>query len=282
MNQLDWIDREITRRFRKKKISGLIVCCLVFVLGMSSFVYKARYEGGDLTCFREMTVTGTVFTSLTSFVLVWLYRRELKNKNPHTSGFLDFWRLSTAVTELMILFIVLLGYTPLSQDRPKLLRYDMMNMHLNIPILTVVTFVLNDEAIGKCNWKRLTGGLIFLALYGVLSIILILLRVIPEEKIPYKFLNVWSGQAWYIIGGGAGCLRGRISFFRFPILAEPQAFLVVLVQKSERFPKKAENLTVSPRRFFFSITSALLRQNEFRTICRRVDPWRFSSILSPH
>ena len=87
----------------------------------------------------------------------------------------------------------------MSQDRPKLLRYDMINMHLNIPILTVVTFVLNDEAIGKCSWKKLTGGLIFLELYSISVVTLILLRVIPEEKIPYRFLNVWSGQAWYTI-----------------------------------------------------------------------------------
>ena len=199
MNQYDRIDREITRRFRMRKITNLIVCALVFFLGLTSFIYKARYEGGVLTCFREMTVDGTVFTSLTSFALVCLNLYELKSKNPRTSSLLYFWRLSSAVTELMILFIVLLGYTSLSQDRPKLLRYDMMNMHLIIPVLTVVTFVLNDEAIGKCSWKKLTGGLIFLTLYSVSVITLILLRVIPEEKIPYQFLNFWSGQAWYTI-----------------------------------------------------------------------------------
>ena len=147
-----------------------------------------------------MTVDGTVFTSVTSFAVVWLNLHELKAENPRTSSLLYFCRLSSAVTELMILFIVVLGYTSLSQDRPKMLRFDMMNMHLVIPILTVVTFVLNDEAIGKCSWKKLTGGLIFLALYSVSMITLILLRVIPERKIPYKFLNFRTSQAWYTIG----------------------------------------------------------------------------------
>ena len=97
---------------QNEKIAGLIACALVFILGLTSFIYKARYEGGVLTCFREMTVDGTVFTSLTSFALVWLNLYELKEENPRTSNFLYFWRLSSAVTELMILFIVLLGYTP--------------------------------------------------------------------------------------------------------------------------------------------------------------------------
>ena len=199
MDLFDQISREITRRFRMKKITNLIICALIFFLGLTSFIFKARYEGAILTCFREMTVDGTVFTSLTSFALIWLNLHELRKQNPHTSNFLYFWRLSSAVTELMILFIVLLGYTPLSRDKPVLLRYDMMNMHLIIPLLTVISFVLNDEAIGKCSWKQLFGGLIFLGIYSVSVISLILLRIIPEEKIPYAFLNIRSGRAWYTI-----------------------------------------------------------------------------------
>ena len=133
MDRYEQIDREMTRRFRREKIVGMIICSMVFILGLTSLIYKTRYEGGILTCFREMTVDGTVFTSLTSFAMIWLYRSELKNDAPHTSDFLYFWRLSSGVAELMILFIVMLGYTPLSLDKPKLLRYDMINMHLIIP-----------------------------------------------------------------------------------------------------------------------------------------------------
>ncbi len=204
MSDLERIDRGITHRLRIKKLTNIALCAVIFFLSLTAFIFKARYEGGVLTCFREMTVDGTVFTGITSLLLVIFNTIELCQNNQHSSRAFYFWRLSSAVTEFMILFIVFLGFLPFwPYDNPVLLRYDMMNMHLIVPVLTMISFCINDEPIGRPRAYELLGGLNFLVIYGVSMIVLILLDVVPEDKIPYSFLNVKHGVSWITIAVGA-------------------------------------------------------------------------------
>ena len=204
MDRFEAVDREITRRLWVKKQTNMILCGAIFILSVLAFFFKARYEGGIPTCFREMTVDGTVFTGVTSLILVIFNAIELHQGNQHSSRALYFWRISSVVTEFMILFIVILGYMPFwPYDNPVLLRFDMMNMHLIIPVLTMISFCLNDEPVGKVRPAEMLSGLNFLAIYGITMIILILVSVVPEDKIPYSFLNVKHGVSWLTIAVAA-------------------------------------------------------------------------------
>ena len=73
----------------------------------------------------------------------------------------------------------------------------MLNMHLLIPLLTIFSFILNDSAIGKVSALELMYGLLIIAIYTVFILTLILTNVVPEDKIPYSFLDVRNQPFWY-------------------------------------------------------------------------------------
>ncbi len=146
-----------------------------------------------------MTVCATVLTSLTSAALVILNHIEIKAGSEHTFTSLYYWRLSSAVTETMVILIVLIGYLPFFSDHPVIGRYDMINMHVIIPLLTIGSFVFNDSPIGKVSMKYRLNGLYILIIYTVFILTLIIMNIIPENKIPYSFLDIRHQPAWYIL-----------------------------------------------------------------------------------
>ena len=75
---LDQISVRMRRRNLFRKLSNLMLCLVIVVFGIASTAYKVRYEGGFLTCFREMTVCATVLTSVTSAALVFQILYEIR------------------------------------------------------------------------------------------------------------------------------------------------------------------------------------------------------------
>ena len=66
---------------------------------------------------------------------------------------------------------------------------------LIIPLLTIGSFVFTDSPIGKLSPKYLY----ILIIYTVSMLTLILAYVIPENKIPYSFLDIRHQPVWYIL-----------------------------------------------------------------------------------
>lgn len=196
---LELLENKFIRRFRLKKQLNVVICFIIAVLGITSFIYKARYEGGVLTCFREMTVCGTVFSSVIALLYVLLSLHELRSGREINAKPLYYLRLSSATAEFIILIIVLIGYLPFVPARPVINRYDMINMHVLVPVLTLLSFLFNDSPQGKLSPVQLLGGLCFLLLYSVGEITCILLNIIPENKIPYFFLNVRNQPLWFTL-----------------------------------------------------------------------------------
>lgn len=193
---LERFEKEFTSKFRLKKIVNIAVCLVIFVLGITAFIYKARYEGGVLTCFREMTVCGTVFSSIVALLYVLVSAYEFAHNKEIEKPYLYYLRLSSATAEFIILIIVLIGYLPFIPAKPVIGRYDMINMHVLVPVLTLYSFLFNDPPRGRLTPVQRLGGLCFLLLYTLGEIICILLYIIPEEKIPYFFLNVRHQPLW--------------------------------------------------------------------------------------
>lgn len=92
--------------------------------------------------------------------------------------------------------IVLIGFLPFFSDHPVIARYDMLNMHLLIPLLTIGSFIFIDSAIGNVPRWKLIYGMVIIAIYTVFILTLILTNVIPEDKIPYSFLDVRNQPLW--------------------------------------------------------------------------------------
>ena len=183
-DSLNLIQVGMKRRNAQKKAINILVCLAIVILGITATIYKVRYEGGFWTCFREMTVCATVLTSLTSAALILLNLYEMKIGSEETFTSLYYWRLSSAVTEMIVLLIVLIGYLPFFSDHPVIGRYDMINMHVIIPLLTIGSFVFTDSPIGKISPVRRLKGLYIIIVYTVAMLTLILTYVIPENKIP--------------------------------------------------------------------------------------------------
>lgn len=196
---LELFEKSFEKRFRLKKQLNIGLCILIFILGLTSFIYKATYEGSALSCFREMTVCGTVFSSLVALAYAVLSLYELIRKTEIEALPLYYLRLSSASAEFIILIIVLVGYLPFVPAHPVIGRYDMINMHVLVPILTLISFVFNDPPRGKLNPVQRLGGLCFLLLYTIGETICILLYIIPEEKIPYFFLNIRHQPVWFTL-----------------------------------------------------------------------------------
>lgn len=183
----------------RNKVLSLIACVMTVILGLTAFAYKANYEGSVVSCFREMTVDGTLFTCLVAIIIGIQRIRELRARQDLPSRPCYFLHLSAAVTEELILLVVLIGSLPFFPDHPVFLRYDMINMHVLLPLITMTTFVLFSQYPGKLRPHDRLNGLIFIICYAVIMISLILLNVIPESKIPYSFLNVRHCAPWYLL-----------------------------------------------------------------------------------
>ncbi len=140
-HSLDRIEQKMTKRNRLRMTLNIAVCLMIILLGTTATIYKVMYEGGFITCFREMTVCATVLTTLTSAIHILVNLQELWLRSEISDKILYFFRLSSAVTEFMIILIVLIGYLPFFSDHPVIARYDMLNMHLLIPILTIGSFI---------------------------------------------------------------------------------------------------------------------------------------------
>ena len=180
----DQIEQQMKRRNRARKTMNIVICLIIALLGITATIYKVLYEVGFITCFREMTVCATVLTTLTSIDMIPLNLFELKIGSEISSRVLFFFRLSSAVTEFIVLMITLIGFLPFFSDHPVIARYDMLNMHVLIPLLMIGTFIFNDSAIGKIPKWKLIYGLIIITIYAVLILTLILTNVVPDSKIP--------------------------------------------------------------------------------------------------
>lgn len=196
-NAVEQFEKNIQERYFLKKKVNIVVCSIIFLLGVTAFVYKANYEGGFLTCFRELTCCGAAYSSVCALACAVISYVEYAKDTEFDSKTLYYFRLSSCATEFIILVIVIVGYLPFVPARPKILRYDMMNMHVLIPILTVLSFTINDPPIGKLKPRQCFGGLIFPYAYMIGILACILTGIVPREKIPYFFLDIQNQPLWF-------------------------------------------------------------------------------------
>ena len=196
----DAVQAAFDRQYRKKKQANMIICALIAVLGVTSFLYGLRLEPMP-TIFRWLTVDGTLFTTVSAILCVAVNLVEVLRNTELTRRSVYFLRLSSAVAESVILIVVLFSQLPVFPEHlPIFDRYDSFVMHVLVPLLGVETFLINDSPIGRLKPKERWYGTWFVTCYAVNILILIGTGALPPEWIPYPFLN-YRDNGWGVFFG---------------------------------------------------------------------------------
>ncbi len=131
--------------------------------------YKLKKRVNALFCFF-IAFWGTIFTSAVSLISGIVCVIEAARETEVTKKSVYFLRLSSATTESVIFTVVMVGLIPLVPDEPDIYSYPGIMMHLVVPIVTVMSFLLNDPPYGKPKPVEPMRGTLFLAIYGVVMI----------------------------------------------------------------------------------------------------------------
>ena len=191
-------------RFKYKKQLNILISLTISVLGFCSFfISVVRDMNWDfLSDFRFMTINGTVFTSIISLITAVISLVEIiKGEDIKLEKFY-FLRLTSVVTESIIAIVILMSLFPFIPDKPNILKYDSFNMHVIIPILTIVSFLIAEPPSDKIKPIMRFNGSALITIYSVIIVSLILWGVIPQSEIPYSFLEVNTRPLWYILLAG--------------------------------------------------------------------------------
>lgn len=191
-------------RFKYKKQLNILISITISVLGFCSFfISVVRDMNWDfLSDFRFMTINGTVFTSIISLITAVISLAEIiKGEDIKLEKFY-FLRLTSVVTESIIAIVILMSLFPFIPDKPNILKYDSFNMHVIIPILTIISFLIAEPPSDKIKPIMRFNGSALITIYSVIIVSLILWGVIPQKDIPYSFLEVNTRPLWYILLAG--------------------------------------------------------------------------------
>ena len=184
---------------------NLLFSSLIFFFGTSSVAVTAfsKIEENFFFEFRYMTLNGTVFTTLISLITMIISLSEIKTDRERQTKTLYYFRLSSAVTETIIAVVIGMSFLPFVPDNPNILSYDSFCMHVIIPLLSIVSFLISRSPKENLHpLQRLTCSWL-ITLYAVIVITMIIAGWIPQDKIPYSFLNIYTQPVWTLVYFGA-------------------------------------------------------------------------------
>lgn len=180
------------KRYRMKKITNLIFSIIIVCMGIFSFIFIWNYDKEEMLTFRWMTVDGTLFTTILTFMVIIANLYELIRKRELSRHFVYLVRLASAVAEGIILIVVLISQLPFFDEHMHLARIDMFFMHLCIPLLTILSFITNESPEKKLSIFDITVGTSFVIVYLLIIITMIQTGVLTGATIPYPFLDFQS------------------------------------------------------------------------------------------
>ena len=207
------------KALRREKLS-VMTAALILFFGVSSIVYSAlsKTQESFLFEFRYMTFNGTLFTTLVALIIVISGLRGIITGKPSGQRRLCFFRLCSAVTECVIAAVIMMSFLPFVPDDPELMRYDSFCMHIIIPALSVASFLLDPSPVEfrhpvmrlNCAW--------LITLYAAVVVTLILTGLLPQEKIPYSFMDFSARPPVYFIC--FGCFIYSFTYILTVLLSE--------------------------------------------------------------
>ncbi len=207
--ELEKLRDRFDRRYRLKKKVNAVLCLVIVFCGVTAVLYSIFiHQKQLLDRFRYMTFNATFFTVIISFIFAVVCLKEASDDTEVTNRIVYFLRLSSAVTELVVLGVVLFGLTPLVPDQPDVTSYTGVMTHLVVPLLTILSFSFNDAPIGKLRpWESFYGTW-FVTIYAVVMGFLFGKGILPSELAPYSFLDFEHSSLLFMLA----CLAGIYAF----------------------------------------------------------------------
>ena len=189
VRELENTMKDFDNRYRAKKIANMICSIIIIFMGVFSVIYTYEFDNDGIMTFRWMTVDGTIYTTILTIIVVACNVYELIRKTEVSRKVVYLLRLSSAVTEGIIIIVVLISQLPFFPTHMHIARIDMFFMHICIPILTILSFINNDSPIRKLSLLELSFGTSFVIIYLIIIVTMIGTGVLTKEYIPYDFLN---------------------------------------------------------------------------------------------
>lgn len=189
-SDLDRVAAEFDRRYRIKKSVNAVFNLLIAVSGTFVFLYTIIVlKRSVLSRLKYMTFCSTLFTSAVSLFTFIVCILEAKRRTEVTKKAVYFLRLSAALTESIVLAVVLFGLTPLVPDKPDIRTMVGIMTHLVIPPMTVLSFIYNEAPIGKLKPLEPFLGTWYITTYAAVMTVLFGTGIVPSELAPYSFLD---------------------------------------------------------------------------------------------
>lgn len=178
---------------------NIVISGLILFFGITSITASVLSHENEnfLLEFRYMTLNGTVFTTLTSIIILIISLAQLKRGMIYESTKLYYLRLSSAVTEGIIATVILMSFFPFVPDNPNIFTYDSFCMHVIIPLLSVTSFLLNKSPVDYMSPISAMNCAWLITLYAIVVISLIVTGLIPRDKIPYSFMDFNTHPSYY-------------------------------------------------------------------------------------
>ncbi|MBR2739542.1 MAG: hypothetical protein IKD87_02620 [Oscillospiraceae bacterium] len=202
---LEKVAAEFDRRYRIKKTVNAVFNLLIAVCGMFVFLYTIIVQKRSLlNRLKYMTFCSTLFTSAASLFTFVVCILEARRRTEVTKKAVYFLRLSAALTESIVLAVVLFGLTPLVPDNPDIRTMVGIMTHLVIPPMTVVSFIFNEAPIGRLKPLEPFLGTWYITTYAAVMTFLFGSGIVPSELAPYSFLDFKHHSFFYPVM----CLAG--------------------------------------------------------------------------
>lgn len=209
INKIEKYAEFFDRRYRQKKIVNLLIGAMIIAMCIFALAYMAIIDREGLLMLRWMTVDGTLFTLILTLFFFIVNIVELHKNTEMTRRAVYISRLSSAVSESVIIIVVLISQLPVFPMHMHIARPDMFFMHIAIPVLVIASFTMNDSPLGRLSRMETFYGTSFVTFYAVIILSLIGSGVIKREYIPYVFLDfkamtipaiIATGVAFYVMG----------------------------------------------------------------------------------
>ena len=171
----------------KKLLVGFVLNIILIILAYSSFapIFSLSVYG-ELTSkslsgtFRFFTNDGNLYSTLVTCVLISFQISILlfkKNPNIIRNNILYLLSLGSAVSELIILFVVVYLLMPFFGSKILIGNYTMFNLHFLMPVIVTIRFIFFEYKRIKINYTNSLYGSIPVLFYGVIILFLIIIKV---------------------------------------------------------------------------------------------------------
>lgn len=190
----------------------IIIHVIIIIMGSIAIVLQAISSSqsplseAGLAIFRYFTIDGNIFVVISSIVILSnLIYAYIKKKD--IPNYIYILHLMSAVSSLLIFLTVMVVLLP--YYGAILLRgYIMIVLHATNPIIVLLSFLFLYK--NKISKKLSILGIVPMATYGIIALILVATKVWTGRLIPYPFLRLYDNPWWqsvlyitFMFGGSA-------------------------------------------------------------------------------